>query len=184
MEPYCDWQSIINVYYPAGTALRDILEGHSRQVAGMALDIAGRHSLNLDPQRIVAAAMLHDIGICRTNAAGIMCFGSEPYLMHGVIGAAMLREYGAPQWAADVAERHTGAGLTRDDIIGAGFPDPGHDLCPRDTLERLICYADKVFSKTSVGAPAKPIEGVRRSIARFGAGAAERFESLHAQFGD
>jgi len=184
MEPNCDWQSIINMLYPAGTALRGILEGHSRQVADMALDIARKHALNLDPQRIEAAAMLHDIGICRTDAAGIECFGTEHYLMHGIIGAAMLREYGAPQWAADVAARHTGAGLTRADIISAGFPDPGHDLCPRDTLERLICYADKFFSKTGIGAPPKSLERVRKSIARFGAGAAERFESLHAQFGD
>lgn len=178
-----DRQEIINTYYPAGSELRKILEGHSRQVADMALAIARRLSLEIPPQHIEDAAMLHDIGICRTDAPGILCFGAEPYLSHGVIGAEMLRECGAPEWTAAVAERHTGAGLTRADIVAAGLPDPGHDLCPRDTLERLICYADKFFSKTHVGASPKSIERMRVSIARFGAEASARFENMHKEFG-
>ncbi|MDE6540549.1 MAG: HD domain-containing protein [Muribaculaceae bacterium] len=178
----CDWQSILDAYYPAGTPLRSIIEGHSRQVADMALDIARRKGFSEDADRIEAAAMLHDIGICRTDAPGIQCFGHEPYLLHGTIGARMLREAHAPEWAAAVAERHTGAGLTRSDIIDAGLPDPGEDLCPRTRLERLICYADKFFSKTHVGAAPKPVEKVEAAMARFGAAAAERFKALRAEF--
>ena len=174
--------AMIEKYYPAGTELRDILEGHSRQVADMALAIAERLELDIPRDIIEDAAMLHDIGICRTYAPGIKCFGTEPYLMHGVIGARMLRDEGAPQWASDVAERHTGAGLTRADIVAAGMPDPGHDLLPRTKLERLVCYADKFFSKTRVGAPPKPLDRVRASIAKFGPEAATRFESLHTEF--
>ncbi|MBJ2184795.1 MAG: HDIG domain-containing protein [Muribaculaceae bacterium] len=183
MGDTCNWQEIVEAYYPAGSALRNILEGHSRQVADMALAIAARKHLALDAGRIEAAAMLHDIGITRTHAPGIECHGTEPYLMHGVLGAQMLQDAGAPEWAAGVAERHTGAGLTRADVIAAGMPDPGHDLCPRDTLERLVCYADKFFSKTHVGAPPKALERVRASIRKFGPAAAERFESLHEEFG-
>ena len=179
MNPY----KIIYNYYPAGT-LRDILVTHSKCVASKALDIADSLELEIDRDFVFEAAMLHDIGICRTDAPGIQCFGTEPYLMHGVIGAAMLRECGAPEWAAAVAERHTGAGLTRADIIASGMPDTGHDLCPRTTLERLVCYADKFFSKTHVGAPPKPLERVRASMARFGPDAAARFDALHAEFGE
>lgn len=175
---------IIDKYYPAGSRLRDILIGHSRQVADMALDIARRKHLPLDLAEIEAAAMLHDIGIVRTDAPGIECHGTEPYLLHGTIGAAMLRAEGAPAMWADVAERHTGAGLTRADFISAGLPDPGCDLLPRTTAERLICYADKFFSKTRVGAPAKPLDRVRASMARFGEEALGRFDSLHAEFGE
>lgn len=181
MKPFSS-RAIIDKYYPAGTELRDILEGHSRQVADMALAIAERLKLDIPRAMIEDAAMLHDIGICRTHAPGIRCFGTEPYLMHGVIGAAMLCAEGAPQWAADVAERHTGAGLTRADITAAGLPDPGHDLLPRTQLERLVCYADKFFSKTHVGAPPKPLDRVRASIAKFGPEAAARFEDLHTRF--
>ena len=47
-----DRQEIINTYYPAGSELRKILEGHSRQVADMALAIARRLSLEIPPQHI------------------------------------------------------------------------------------------------------------------------------------
>ncbi|MDE6498862.1 MAG: HDIG domain-containing protein [Muribaculaceae bacterium] len=176
------WKSIIDRYYTEDK-LRDILVGHSRQVADMALAIASGQQLDIPRDNIETAAMLHDIGIIATHAPGICCFGTQPYLMHGSIGATMLREAGAPDWACDVAERHTGAGLLRNDIIAAGLPDPGHDLLPRTVLERLICYADKFFSKTHIGAPAKPIERVRASIAKFGAEALARFDALHAEFG-
>lgn len=176
-------QEIIDKYYPAGTRLRDILIGHCRQVADLALNIAATRGLDLEPDAIEDAAMLHDIGICRTDAPGIECHGTAPYLLHGTEGAAMLRAEGAPQWLADVAERHTGTGLTRSDFIAAGLTDPGHDLLPRTLLERLICYADKFFSKTRVGAPPKTIERVRASMARFGPDALTRFENLHAEFG-
>lgn len=178
------YQTVIDKFYPAGSRLRDILIGHSRQVADMALDIARRKGLALNPAQVEYAAMLHDIGIVRTDAPGIECHGPEPYLLHGIIGAQMLRAEGAPAWAADVAERHTGAGLTRADFIAAGLPDPGHDLLPRTELERLVCYADKFFSKTRVGAPPKPLERVRASMARFGNAALERFERLHEEFGE
>ena len=69
MDTACDWQRIIDMHYPAGTPLRDILEGHSRQIAGMALAIAGRVGPGLDPQQVEAAAMLHDIGICPAYSA-------------------------------------------------------------------------------------------------------------------
>lgn len=176
------WQDIIDKYYPAGTALRDILIGHSRQVADMAAEIARTHRLDLYPAQIETAAMLHDIGIVRTDAPGIECHGTAPYLMHGVIGAEMLRTEGAPEWAADVAERHTGTGLTRQEFISAGLPDPGHDLLPRTELEQLICYADKFFSKTRVGAPPKDVDRVRASIAKFGADALARFDEFHSKF--
>ena len=54
--------------------------------------------------------MLHDIGIIRCNAPGIQCFGNEPYICHGRIGAEMLRAEGFPHHAR-VCERHTGRGL-------------------------------------------------------------------------
>ena len=85
-----DYQRIIDKYYPAGSPLRDIYMRHCRSVANLALDIARRKGLDLSPADIEAAAMLHDIGIVRTDAPGIHCHGSEPYLAHGRIGADLL----------------------------------------------------------------------------------------------
>lgn len=67
------YQEIIDKYYPAGSPLRDIYMRHCRSVADLALEIAARRRLPLDPAEIEEAAMLHDIGIFLTDAPGIEC---------------------------------------------------------------------------------------------------------------
>ncbi len=95
----------------------------------------------------------------------------------------MLREAGAPEWAARVAERHTGAGIYPADIISLGLPLPADRiLYPVTPLERLVCYADKFYSK-SADMSRKSIERVRASMARHSAATLERFEALHACYG-
>lgn len=178
-----DYQHIIDKYYPGGTPLRDIYLRHCRQVADLAAEIATTRSLPLDPQEIEAAAMLHDIGIYLCDAPGIGCHGKEHYIRHGMLGADLLRREGAPEEYARVAERHTGAGLTRDDIVADGMPLP-LDRCfmPQTLLERLICYADKFYSKSGDMAR-KPLPKVQVSMARFGPETYARFNALHREFG-
>lgn len=178
-----DYQRIIDKYYPAGSPLRDIYMRHCRSVANLALDIARRKGLDLSPADIEAAAMLHDIGIVRTDAPGIHCHGSEPYLAHGRIGADLLRAEGAPEEYARVAERHTGAGLTPEDVARMSpMLPPDRSYMPQTQLERLVCYADKFYSKSG-DMKIKPLERVRASLTKFGEGASERFERLHQEFG-
>ena len=105
------YNSIIDKYYPAGTALRDIYLAHCRAVADEAVAICRRCNLPLDENEVRAAAMLHDIGIYATDAPGIECRGMEPYIRHVLIGAELLRREGMPEIYARVAVRHTGAAL-------------------------------------------------------------------------
>lgn len=189
-----NYQEIIDKYYPEGSRLRDILMVHSRRVADKALSIYDslpEEIKRVMPQREVveAAAMLHDIGICKCDAAGIDCFGTEPYICHGTIGAKLLRA-GAVEWGigadeiepyARVCERHTGAGLTADDIRRQNLPLPERDLMPETTMEKLVCYADKFFSKTHPEQE-KALEKVRRSMQKFGEASQMRFEELHTLF--
>ena len=88
------WQQIIDRYYPAGSPLRDIYLRHCTSVTDEALRIAREKDLPLNPEDIRAAAMLHDIGIFLTSAVDIGCDGDEPYIMHGVLGAELLRKEG------------------------------------------------------------------------------------------
>lgn len=178
-----DWQRIIDKYYPEGTRLRDILIRHSHQVADKALDIMRRKHLDLDPAEVEAAAMLHDIGIFLTDADGIDCHGTEHYLRHGYLGARLLRHEGVDEAIASVAERHTGAGITADDIRQMGLPLPEGDYMPRTLLERLVCYADKFYSKSG-DMREKSLERVRQSMLRHSPATLERFEALHREFGD
>jgi uncharacterized protein len=93
----------------------------------------------------------------------------------------MLRDNGCPEWLARIAERHTGAGITADDIIARQLPLPVADYTPQTQLERLICYADKFYSK-SRGTDAKPLERVIASMSKFSADTLQRFEALHKEF--
>ena len=111
-----DYNKIIEKYYTPGTDLYNIFMRHSRDVTRRALQIVDAHpELGADRQFVEEAAMLHDIGIVRCDAPGICCHGTEPYLRHGMIGAAMMREEGYDRHAR-VCERHTGAGLSAREI--------------------------------------------------------------------
>lgn len=176
-----DYQEIINKYYPEDNELRHILLVHSRAVADKALAIADRHpELSLDRQFIEEAAMLHDIGIVRCNAPGIQCFGTEPYICHGRIGADMLRAEGFPRHAR-VCERHTGAGITRSQIIEQKLPLPEQDFLPETMEEKVICYADKFFSKTHLDEE-KTIEQAIASLSKFGEEGVTRFREWVKMF--
>lgn len=177
-----DYTALYDKYYSSNPELRSILERHSRSVANLALEINEKRNLGLDPETVEAAAMLHDIGIFLTDAPGIHCHGTQPYLCHGVLGADLLRGEGAPEWAARVAERHTGAGISPEDIEAMNLPLPvDRCLMPETMLEKLVCYADKFYSKSG-DMQRKSLDRVRASMLRHSQSTAERFELLHQMF--
>lgn len=170
-----DYQSIIDEYYPSENELRRILMVHSRQVADRCLLIASKHpELRLDKEFLEEAAMLHDIGIYRTNAPGIQCFGTEPYIRHGLIGGQILREKGWERHAR-VCERHTGTGLTAWDIEQQQLPLPHEDFMPEVLEEQVVCYADKFYSKTHPGSERTVVEAMR-ALEKFGWDGIRRFQ--------
>lgn len=180
-----NFQQIIDHYY-VPSKLRDILMMHSRKVADKAMKACNKPEM---APFIEAAAMLHDIGIIQCDAAGIECYGTEPYICHGRIGAQMLREdaylFGLSKEEiepyARVCERHTGAGLTKQQIISQSLPLPHEDFLPETLEEQIICYADKFFSKTHPEIE-KSYEQALKSIEKFGEEGAERFKKWHEEF--
>lgn len=176
---------IIEKYYTPGTPLFTVLVEHSRQVADLAVTIA--HNLAargeaVDVAFVGRAAMLHDIGIVRVDAPSIHCTGSEPYICHGVLGRQMLDELGLHDYAL-VCERHTGAGITIDDIDNQQLPLPRRDMVPVSVEEQIVCYADKFYSKTHVGTPPRDVATARGKLERFGQATLARFDAMHARFG-
>ena len=176
-----NYNLLIDKYYPEDNELRHILINHSQSVARKALQIVSSHpELHLDAQFVEEAAMLHDLGIFRTDAPGIQCFGSEPYICHGRLGAEILRKEGYERHAR-VCERHTGAGITCKEIIAQGLPLPHQDFLPETLEEKVICYADKFFSKTHLDRE-KPIEKAEKSLAKFGEDGVMRFREWERMF--
>lgn len=165
---------IINRYYPQENQLKKIVITHSRSVANKAIDIANNHpELYLDKVFLEEASMLHDIGVFLTNAKTIQCFGKEPYICHGYLGADLVRQIGFPQHAL-VCERHTGAGIALTDIIAQQLLLPHREMIPITLEEQVICFADKFFSKSRLDKE-KSIDGARASIARYGEEGVSRF---------
>ena len=171
-----DYQKIIDKYYPEENVLKRILLVHSRQVADRCLKIAKTHpELRLDEEFLEEAAMLHDIGIYRCDAPAIQCFGTEPYIRHGFIGGQILREEGWERHAL-VCERHTGTGLSREQIERQHLPLPldGH-YEPEVLEEQVVCYADKFYSKTHPGTERTVMEAMR-ALEKFGWDGIKRFQ--------
>lgn len=176
-----DYNKIIEKYYTPGTDLYNIFMRHSRDVTRRALQIVDAHpELGADRQFVEEAAMLHDIGIVRCDAPGICCHGTEPYLRHGMIGAAMMREEGYDRHAR-VCERHTGAGLSLHDITSQNLPLPHQDFLPETPEEKVICYADKFYSKSNLQ-KVKTQEQAEKSLAKFGQEGLARFKTWEKLF--
>ena len=151
---------IINKYYPEENELRHILLTHSRSVADKSLWIADRHpELSLDKDFLYEAAMLHDIGIFLTDAAGIHCFGDKPYICHGYLGA----------------------GLSLEGIFAQDLPVPHREMVPVSLEEQAICFADKFYSKTHLEKE-KSVEKARKSLERYGEEGVRRFDNWCEQF--
>lgn len=182
LDPY----NILRHFYPDDTPLRRVLLKHSEQVREKALEILEKSALSLDSGLVSTGALLHDVGILRCHAPSIFCTGTEPYIAHGTIGGAMLRTYGKEhdldlEVFARICERHTGAGLTSEEILAQKLPLPAKDLLPETLEEKLICFADKFYSKSG-SMEEKPFEKVRRSLEKFGPDTLARFDEMTRLF--
>ena len=153
---------IIEKYYKKGTPLYDILLSHSVSVSNKALKLARQSGLDIDFQFVQEAAMLHDIE-------------------HGYLGAELLRSEGLPRHAL-VCERHTGTGISLEEIIERNLPLPHRDMVPVSLEEQLICYADIFYSKTRLEQET-PIVKVRQKVARWGEQSSAKFEEWFSMFG-
>lgn len=157
---------IFDIYYPENNKCRQILVEHSYLVAKKALEIASFHpSWSLDLSFIEEAAWVHDIGVNACQAPSIACYGTEPYIKHGIIGSERLRAENMPRHAL-VAERHTGTGLSLERILEKGWDLPHREFMPISLEEIIICVADKFFSKTDPSRE-KNLDEILEGLAHF-----------------
>ena len=159
---------IIAKYYKPRSKAYQILVNHSTLVTEKALKIAQNHKELLPDRKFIEeASMLHDIGIFKTNAPDLYCFGEFPYLCHGYLGCELLVAEGYPEHGL-VCERHTGIGITTEEIIANKLPLPLRNYMPVSVEEQIICFADKFFSKSGDLFHEKTVNEVRVSMQKFG----------------
>ena len=175
---------LIQKYYKPKSEACKILVVHSEMVTQKALAFAERvKHLNPDLQFIEEAAMLHDIGIFMTYSPGIYCHGEAPYIMHGPLGRALLEKEGLPRHAL-VAERHTGVGLSKEDIIRQNLPIPHRDMLPITIEEKIICFADVFYGKTPGKLhEEKSIEKITKKFEKYGEENLKRLAEFRELFG-
>jgi uncharacterized protein len=175
---------IIEKHFPPGSLGYRIYVPHCRAVTELALKIAQKHpELQADEEILTYGGMLHDIGIYFTDAPEIGCFGTLPYLAHGYKGRELLEKEGLPG-IAPVCERHIGVGITISDIQQNNLPLPLRDMTPQTIEEKIICYADKFFSKSADNLfMPKPFKKVKKSVSKYGEAKWKVFEEMMEVFG-
>ncbi|MCK9269664.1 MAG: HDIG domain-containing protein [Bacteroidales bacterium] len=176
---------IIQKYAPTDTLAYNILITHSMAVRDLVLKIADKNKhLAPDTELLALAAMLHDIGITQTLAPDIGCFGRHPYICHGYLGREILEREGLPEQVALFAERHTGTGIPREEIVRLNLPLPHRDMMPLSVEEKMLCYADKFFSKSgsSLTKP-KKLSKIYENLSKYGEDNLRRFDAMIGMFG-
>ncbi len=124
--------------------IQSIVINHSEKVQEVAINIANDIP-DVDIEFIKVASLLHDIGRMGCPPR------SKTAILHGVKGAAILREEGRVQKKeeefeayARVAERHLGAGIRKITIEKQNLPLPKQDFLPETVEEKIITVADNL----------------------------------------
>ena len=177
--------AIVKEFYPEDTPFRKRLLRHGAQVRDKAIAIVeamGDGAPPVDMALVEDACFLHDIGCADCRASELLCEGLQPYIMHGQIGAKMLREYGKRKGIdmepyARICERHISCGLTAAEIRHRTLLLYNRDYMPETVEEKLVCLANKFFSRSEEMREKSLIE-VRRYLSHQGETAVQRFDEL------
>jgi uncharacterized protein len=141
---------------------------HCQAVASLALELAGKlvtKNLKVNLQLVLAGALLHDLGRCKTHSVD-----------HAVVGAQIAEVSGLPDEVVCIIKRHVGAGITSEEALWLGWPKDIY--VPLTLEEKIVSYADKLID----GSERFPINAELeklKSESKFDA--AERVKHLHEE---
>lgn len=146
---------------------------HCKSVSKVAVDI-GKKVKDVDLDFVKSASLLHDIGRFQSGLKG------KEVIKHGIIGADILRREGLYEHAL-VAERHLGAGISREEIEEQGLSLPLNDYIPISREEKIITHADNLIFGHRVGTIEEAVERFRDEL---GEKAAKKVEKLAKEVED
>lgn len=178
-------KDLITKYFPKESLARHYYLNHVEAVMQFALEICRLHpELHADTKIVKEGALLHDIGICRVHAPNIGCYGDHPYICHGILGAEIVMNELHDPILSQICITHVGIGITIQDIEKQNLPLPKQNMIPQTIEEKIVCYADKFFSKSEkhLTAP-KTVEEIRKKLPLLGEGKLETFNAWTIQFG-
>ena len=113
---------------------------HGIQTAQTALTISQKikeAQIQVNCDFILAGALLHDIGRCKSHK-----------IDHGILGGQILREEGLPEEMVRIAENHLFAGITKHEATDLGLPFKNY--LPVTLEEKIITFADNISKRDPV----------------------------------
>jgi len=128
--------ALLRKYSTDGDSFDKVLK-HVETVRKVALRIADEIP-GVNIQFISIGSLLHDIG-------RFDCWKKDG-IKHGIRGGEILRKEGLPEYAL-VAERHLGAGISKEDIKEQGLNLPLKDYMPVTKEEKIITHADNLVEQ-------------------------------------
>ena len=125
----------------------DIVLEHVLAVKNVSLIIAKeikkrKHKVDLD--LIKTGSLLHDIGRFKYPP------WNKKMIRHGYWGGQILRKEGLLK-EAKIAERHLGAGISKEEIIKGKLHLPKKDFLPKTIEEKIIAYVDNMIFQDRLG---------------------------------
>jgi uncharacterized protein len=121
----------------------------------------------VDIDLVEVGGLLHDIGRSKTHD-----------VTHAVVGAEIAKSLNLPHPIVSIIERHIGGGISSEEAKDLGLPVK--DYFPFTLEEKLVAYADKLISGSSV----VPIEYTLKQFSKqLGANhpAIDRVKKLHEE---
>lgn len=110
------------------------LINHSKAVCIKALKLSS--NFDVDIELVETGALLHDIGRSKTNG-----------IDHALVGAEILKDMGFPDSVANIALRHIGAGIPKEEARVLGLPPK--DYIPLSKEEKIVAHADNLIHWSS-----------------------------------
>ncbi len=140
----------IHQRYAQNDTVFNLVYEHCQIVAEIAAWIVKHKKLDIQPDLLEAACLLHDIGTYALFDSNGRTDNEHNYKQHAIFGAALVIEEGYDTRIADIIRTHVLMGLTKNEIVEGGFGMPRNDYMPLTLEARLLCYADRFHSKRPI----------------------------------
>ncbi len=181
LPTYDQIEALHKKYAPTDSVL-DLVFTHCKIVSEIAVQLAENSGANVDIELVKVGCLLHDIGVYPLFNDEGQEIDPSKYVSHGIRGEEILRNEGFDEKLYRFASHHTGAGITKKQIIEKSLPLPAEDFLAETPEEELVMYADKFHSKT-IPPFFNSHKYYSEYITRFGDEAQQSFANLTDKFG-
>lgn len=168
--------------YAPTESVFELVFTHCKVVSDIATQLAEKSGINVDIELVKVGCLLHDIGVYPLFGKNGVETDTSKYITHGVRGEEILQTEGFVEKICRFASHHTGAGITKEQILENNLPLPHNDYLAETPEEELVMYADKFHSKI-VPPVFNSHKFYAEYVARFGVEAVNSFASLTQKFG-